>query len=111
MYKKLNYLASSLAPSYSSAGFMQGNLVRLTVGSYLYNQLGIIQGITYDVPQESPWEIAINENGGSDESTREMPFMIKVTGFQFVPIQEFVPQRGSQFIVQHKQTGEWAFSE
>lgn len=111
MYKKLNYLASSLSPSYSSAGFMQGNLARLTVGSYLYNQLGIINGITYDVPQESPWEIAINENGGSDESTREMPFMIKVTGFQFVPIQEFVPQRGSQFIVQHKKTGEWAFSE
>jgi len=98
MYKKLNYLASSLAPSYSSGGFMQGNLARLTVGGYLYNQLGIIKGITYDVPDESPWEIGIDENGNSDSTVKELPFMIKVTGFQFIPIQDFVPAKGQRFI-------------
>ena len=98
MYKKLNYLASSLAPNYSEGGYMQGNLARLTVGGYIYNQLGIIKGITYSVPQESPWEIAINEEGGSDRSVKELPHMIKVTGFQFIPIQDFVPARGQRFI-------------
>ena len=98
MYKKLNYLASSLAPNYSSAGYMQGNLARLTVGGYLYNQLGIITGITYDVPQESPWEIGITEELKDDESVKELPFMINVTGFNFIPIQDFVPQKGGRFI-------------
>jgi hypothetical protein len=95
MYKKLNYLASSLAPSYSTGGFMQGNLARLTVGGYLYNQLGIIKSITYDVPPESPWEIGINTEGGYDNSVKELPMMIKVTGFKFTPIHEFVPSKSN----------------
>ena len=97
MYRKLNYLASSLAPTYSTKGYMQGNLARITVGGYLYNQLGFIKGLTYDVPTESPWEIGIDENGDSDSTVKELPFMIKVTGFQFVPIQDFIPQK-SKFI-------------
>ena len=32
MYKKLNYLASTLAPDYSPAGYMRGNIVKMTVG-------------------------------------------------------------------------------
>jgi hypothetical protein len=66
------------------------------------NQPGIITSLTYDVPQESPWEIAIpsseassdssNTSGFlSDNSVKELPHMIKVTGFQFIPIHNFVP--------------------
>ena len=93
MYKKLNYLASTLAPDYSEQGFMRGNLVRLTVGGYLYEQPGFITSLTYDVPQETPWEIGINENGGSDSSVKELPHMIKVSGFQFTPIHDFLVQK------------------
>jgi hypothetical protein len=104
MYQKLNYLASTLAPDYSkSLGYMRGNLATLTVGGYLYEQPGIITGLTYDVPQESPWEIAIptnpkdtvgtgNNKIKSDKSVKEMPHMIKVTGFNFTPIHEFTPK-------------------
>lgn len=92
MYKKLNYLASTLAPDYSQAGFMRGNLLRLTVGAYLYEQPGFITSLTYDVPQESPWEIAIDEKGGADRSVAELPHIIKVNmGFQ--PIHNFLPQK------------------
>ena len=94
MYKKLNLLASSLAPTYSPGGFMQGNLARLTVGGYLYNQLGIIKSISYTIPQESTWEIGISETGGYDSSVKELPHMINVTGFDFVPIENTVPQYG-----------------
>jgi hypothetical protein len=66
MYKKLNYLATSLAPDYSSGGFMRGSLARLTVGGYLYNQLGIIKGLTYTIPDESTWEIGINDGFDKD---------------------------------------------
>ena len=93
MYKKLNYLASTLAPDYSGAGFMRGNMVRLTIGGYLYEQPGFITSLTYTVPQESPWEIAINAEGGSDGSVKELPHIINVTGFSFTPIHNFLPQK------------------
>ncbi len=102
MYKKLNYLASSLAPDYSkNIGYMRGNLATLTVGGYLYEQPGIITSINYSVPQESPWEIAIpskekqrdkNNPIVSDKEVKELPHMIKVDGFNFIPIHEFTPK-------------------
>jgi len=100
MYQKLNYLASVCAPDYSKLGYMRGNLVKLTIGGYLYEQVGIMTSITYDVPQESPWEIAIPYGSAkesspleveSDDSVKELPHMIKVTGFKFIPIHDFVP--------------------
>jgi hypothetical protein len=108
MYQKLNYLASITAPSYSSEGYMGGNLISLTIGGYLHEQIGIIKGLTLDVPTESPWEISIPDNNtiqvvpGSednpdreiftDPSVKELPMIIKVTGFNFIPIHNFVPQ-------------------
>jgi hypothetical protein len=92
MYQKLNYLASSLTPDYSANGYMRGNLATLTVGGYLYEQPGIITAINYSVPQESPWEIGINDVGGNDSSVKELPHIIRVTGFQFIPIHNFIPR-------------------
>ena len=98
MYQKLNYLASSLAPDYSWGGYMRGNLARLTVGGYLYNQLGIIKSITYDIPSESTWEIGIDIDANFDHSVKELPHMIKVTGFTFTPIENKIPQIRNRFI-------------
>ena len=95
MYKKLNYLASTLAPDYSEAGFMRGNIVKMTVGGYLFDQPGIIRGLTYTVPMESTWEIGIDESGGKDTSVKQLPHMIKVTGLQFTPIHKFVPAKAN----------------
>ncbi len=104
MYQKLNYLASATAPSYSEAGYMSGNLISLTIGGWCYEQVGIMSGLTLDVPTESPWEIAIPDgpDGGtvgeedneikSDNSVKEMPMIIKVSGFTFTPIHNFIPQ-------------------
>jgi hypothetical protein len=96
MYQKLNYLASSLAPYYTKQGYMAGNLVKLTVGNYIYEQVGFISSITYDIPEESSWELSLtpdikistNPNPNPDE----LPFMIKVTGFKFTPIHKFRPE-------------------
>ena len=93
MYKKLNYLASTLAPDYTSAGFMRGNLVRLTVGGYIYEQPGFITALNYTVPQESTWEIGIDSEGGSDSSVKELPHIIQVSGFSFTPIHTFLPEK------------------
>ena len=92
MYKKLNYLASSLAPDYSRAGFMRGNLVKITMGGYLHEQPGYLTSLTYSLPQESPWEIAIDANGNEDKSVKELPHMITVS-LSFTPIHNFLPSK------------------
>ena len=80
-------------PDYNGEGYMRGSLVRLTVGGYLYSQPGFITSLTYDIPPESPWEIGINDKGGSDNTVKELPHMIKVSGFNFTPIHNFVPRK------------------
>jgi len=95
MYQKLNYLASSMAPKYTSAGYMAGNLVKLTVGDYIYEQYGIITGFTYDIPKESPWDLSIFSSQGPILED-ELPMIVKVTGMKFIPIHEFRPETGVQ---------------
>jgi len=93
MYKKLNYLASSLTPDYSPQGYMRGNLAQLTVGGYIYEQPGIITGLTYDIQEDTPWELGINTEGTDDGTVKEMPHIIRVSGFTFIPIQDFVARK------------------
>jgi hypothetical protein len=94
MYKKLNYLASTLAPDYSPNGYMRGNLVQLTIGGYLYEQPGFITGLTYDMGEDSPWEIGIGTTPGlGDGTVKELTQIIRITGFNFIPIQKFIPRK------------------
>jgi len=93
MYKKLNYLSSVCAPDYSAAGYMRGNIITLTVGGYLHEQPGIITGFSYEMNEDNAtWEIGINDEGKSDDSVKELPHLIKVNGFNFIPIHDFVPR-------------------
>ena len=93
MYKKLNYLASICAPNYSENGYMQGNIVKLTVGGYFFQQPGIITGFSYEMNDDNAtWEIGIDDNGEYDSSVKELPHLIKVSGFNFIPIHDFVPR-------------------
>ena len=48
---------------------MGGTLVTLTVGGLLYEQVGFIGSLGYNVNKDSPWEIAINDEGGYGERT------------------------------------------
>ena len=93
MYEKLNWLASLTAPYYTNAGYMTGNLVRLTVGGYLYEQPGFIESISYDVNKDSSWEIAI----GDGKNLKELPLLIDVKGFKFTPIHMFRPEKYNRF--------------
>jgi hypothetical protein len=106
MYKKLNYLASSLAPDYSKFGFMKGNLHKMTIGGYLFEQVGIIKSLTYDIPEETSWEIGINneQEVKDDTSVKELPHMIKVTNLSFIPIQHFLPRVAKPLTKDDKQS-------
>ena len=98
MYEKLNFLASSLAPEYLdslTSGYMTGNIAYLTLGGYVYEQPGIITSLTYDIPEESPWETGIDTNGQPADinSVRQLPHIIRVSGFNFIPIHKFRPEK------------------
>ena len=89
MYDKLNFLASSLAPEYLdslTSGYMAGNIAYITLGDYINDQPGIITSLTYDIPEESPWEI------NRENNLRQLPHMIKVT-LNFTPIHKFRPSK------------------
>ena len=106
MHQKLNYLASACAPDYSSQGYMQGNLISLTVGGWFQEQVGIMKGLSLSIPPESPWEIGIPDSNNisvinptspntaikTDPSVKELPMIINVSGFEFIPIHDFVPR-------------------
>lgn len=92
VYKKLNYLQSIMAPDYSEGGFMRGNIVELTVGDYLNNVPGVITGFNFNIPEESSWDIARNDDGTEDANSAELPTLINVESFSFKPIHNFVPR-------------------
>ena len=107
MYQKLNYLASTLAPNYSSEGFMRGNIHHLTIGGYVYESPGIITNLSFTVPDDSTWDIGIpvdetvtsNTSGtvSSDSKVKELPHRIEVQ-MSFKPIHKFLPETvGSSF--------------
>ena len=62
------------------------------MGGWFYEQPGLLTSMTLDVPDDSPWEIAINDLGGSDSTVKDLPHIIKVSGVNFIPIHEFVPR-------------------
>ena len=82
MYDQLNTLASSLAPTYTTFGYMAGNLHQLTVGNYVSNQTGIMNSLSYEIMDESPWEISPGI---------QLPMYIAVT-IKFTPIHNFRPE-------------------
>ena len=75
---------SNVMPDYSEDNLMRGPLVRMTVGNWIDGQDGIINSLSYTVPQDSPWEIAINEPA-TGEKILILPHVIEVT-MTFTPI-------------------------
>ena len=99
MYRKLNYLASTLAPNYSTEGFMRGTFMNFTLGSYFYNLPGFITDLTYSWNPVYPFEIALNspdpETGKrtNDKDVQELPMILDIN-MSYTPIHRFTPQTG-----------------
>jgi len=91
-YNKLNYLASIMTPDYSNPGFMRGNIVQLTVGDYINDTYGVITGFSYNLSDETSWDIARKDDGKEDENSAELATLISVDSFSFKPIHNFLPR-------------------
>lgn len=101
-FRKLNYLGSLLTPDYSNIGFMRGNLVKMTLGSYFSGVPGIIKTVTYTPVFEAGWDINRNVDGtniliNSALYTGQLPKLIKVN-LSFTPVHKYIPKLGEAFI-------------
>jgi hypothetical protein len=95
IYQKLNYLASSMAPEYGQGNFMRGNLIRLTIGDYVWTVPGFITSLTYTIPDNAPWEIAFDSpEDGANAGLLETPMYLDVN-VNFTVIHDFAPRLGS----------------
>lgn len=93
IYDKLNVLAGSTAPTYSSNGeFMKGTLTKITIGDYIVGLSGYIESIGFTWQTSYPWELGID-----DEETLKVPHVLDVS-VSFKPIHDFAPTANSKFI-------------
>lgn len=84
LYKKLNHLVASTAPTYSKAGnFMRGTLTTLSIGEYLDRQDGFISKVDLSWEKGYPWEIDL-----FNENLPKVPTILNVS-VNFTPIHNF----------------------
>ncbi|VDM09056.1 unnamed protein product [Wuchereria bancrofti] len=83
MYQKLNYLMSNLMPDYQN-NLMRGPLMRMTIGNWIDGQLCILNSLSYSIPNDSPWEIALGEDDGG-KRLLILPHVVEVS-LSFTPI-------------------------
>lgn len=84
-HSELNRLVSILAGQYQN-NFLGGVISKVTLGSYLVNQPGIINSLNFSPLPESPWDL-----------DARLAQYIKVS-FGFTVIHNFLPQYGVPFI-------------
>ena len=92
LYRKLNHLISQIYPDYSPiSNFMRGNVVRLTIGDYLYRVPGFLDSVYVTLNTDVGWEILLNEyDEGPDVA--QAPFVVDIScGFK--PIMDILPRR------------------
>ena len=91
LYRKLNFLASTLAPDYGTGGRMRGNYIKLTMGDYMDRVPGFLNSLSIKWMKDYPWEIALTKP--EDKNTKEiLPHILDVS-CNFTPIHNFVPKK------------------
>jgi len=91
------YLASATAPTYGGQGFMRGTLARITIGSYFSQIPGVITSVKYNLIDDMPWEIAMqNPEAGTDDDVQELPMGLQCS-VSFKAIHDFTPVTGLKY--------------
>ena len=91
IYRKLNTLASTTAPTFDQSGnFMQGTLIRMKVGDYFNNQLCNVENVALTWAIDYPWEVQLQGRKKEDD-VQILPHVLDVS-MTLGAIHEFVPQ-------------------
>ena len=56
-HRALGQLASTTAGAYNKNGLLGGVLLKVKVGGYLNNEYAILNSISYDIPDDSSWDL------------------------------------------------------
>lgn len=107
LYKKLNYLVSTTAPTYSekntpggvdddNSARMRGTFIKVTIGDLLDNVPGFFSNISLSWSKEYPWEIKLgnkmaNDDRDMEDDVYQNPHVLDVK-CSFTPIHNFIPQ-------------------
>lgn len=95
LYQKLNNLISQVYPDYSPQyNLMRGNVVRLTIGDYIYRTPGFLESVNVTIDNSNtPWEILLNEF--PEDDVRQLPHVVTVQCV-FRPIMDLLPRKVSK---------------
>ena len=101
MYRKLNLLAGTTAPSYSTEGnFMRGTLTRVTIGDLIYRLNGYISAVDLAWNTTYPWEMDVDDKG----DISKVPHLLDVS-VRFTPIHNFNVKSNLDFVSGEKYFG------
>lgn len=120
LYIKLNQLISQVYPDYSPQyNLMRGNIVKLTIGDYLYRTPGFLENVNVTIDNSNtPWEIVLNQYatptsafqetgtgptgieefnvpGTEENDVRQLPHLVTVQ-CTFKPIMDLLPRKVSK---------------
>jgi len=70
-HRALGQLAATTAGAYNTNGLLGGVLLKVKVGGYLDNEYAILNNISYDIPDDSSWDL-----DGNFDSTGKTPEQI-----------------------------------
>jgi hypothetical protein len=93
IFTKLNQLISQVYPDYSPTyNLMRGNVVRLTIGDYIYRVPGFLENVNVTIDNtNTPWEIVLKQFG-PESDVRQLPHMVSVQ-CSFKPIMDLLPRK------------------
>ena len=91
MYKKLNALVGSTAPTYLGQNFMRGTFSRVTIGDYMNNLPGFIKAVNLT------WNTDYTFASRGDDGGQQLPTILDVQ-IQYQPIHSQAPTNGNIFI-------------
>lgn len=96
LYRKLNNLISQVYPDYSpTSNLMRGNVVKLTIGDYIYRMPGFLQNVNITIDNSNtPWEIVLNSEDFPEDDVAQLPHMVTVA-CTFLPIMDILPRKES----------------
>lgn len=93
LYRKLNRLASTTAPTFDSSGkFMRGTLVKVRVGDYLHNQICNVENVAFSWAIDYPWEVQL-QGREKEGDVQILPHVLDVS-LTLGAIHSFVPFAG-----------------
>ncbi len=67
-HRALGQLASTTAGAYNKNGLLGGVLLKAKVGGYLNNEYAILNSISYDIPDDSSWDLDGSFNSANQTS-------------------------------------------